>query len=80
MREKPSIRCTADGWTVKIPGYGFNDPTEKSFPSHKAAGEWLTDQHRLSCTAANTERTSQHQDGIGSVAAWDPFQGYGYRF
>lgn len=80
MREKPSIRCTPAGWTVKLPGFGFNDPIERSFPTHREAGEWLTKVTAVSCSSTQAERVSQRADGIGSVAGWDPFQGYGYRF
>ena len=80
MREKPSIRHTTDGWTVRLPAFGFNDPVVKHFSTWHAAGDWLTSQTVVSCSMTNTERTSQHADGIGSVSAWDPFQGYGYRF
>ena len=74
MREKPSIRHTPAGWTVKLPGFGFNDPVERSFPTHREAGDWLTKVTAVSCSSTQAERTSQHQDGIGSVPTWDPLE------
>lgn len=81
MREKPSIRHTSDGWTVKIPAYGFNDPVERSFPTHKAAGEWLAKQLAVSCDSGHTERANQRADSIAAIPAWEPYHyRYPYRF
>lgn len=81
MREKPSIRHSVDGWTARIPGYGFNDPTVRSFPTHKAASEWLAGQLAVGCDSGHTERASQRTDSISSIPAWEPYHyRYPYRF
>lgn len=81
MREKPSIRHTSDGWTARIPGYGFNSPTVRSFTTHKAAADWLAGQLAVSCDSGHTERASQRADSISPIPAWEPYHyRYPYRF
>lgn len=80
-RDKPSIRHTPDGWTVRIPGYGLNRDTVQSFPSHAAAGRWLTNATSTGCDGTSTERSNHRQDAIAPVPAWEPYYyRYPYRF
>jgi hypothetical protein len=81
VKPKPRIKSNdAGGYTVTIPAFGFGQPEQRAFPTHRDAAAWLRSiqERRGSGSHSRSDRSHHLHDGISPVPVWYPYRRYGW--